>query len=1551
MVEETQNEPSQEVQAAYTALIEKIQKIQKDPALAHKMAMNGLKKHQLTPENDAWLKAHLGPKPATSRPGMRGPVNFDDLPKPDVIPVNDELYQNLIQRAQRVLSKDNPELAVSLEHFAKTVQNLHQNILPKLKLYVEKYNEGKLPTNIYFEPKGLSNTYVHHLKDVVAQNTIQGLGGVWAMLVADFNGAAELALSLDDAAFKQFAVSVSAGCFEACIDAANEWKASQERKAKSTAGSKIEVRDVREALEKGMGLIQNQKPEYAEDVLAALDKVVKIRGLDSLPKDEVMAQLNEIYGYESKANQEKEAQVVAPAPSDSVMPNAAQKNMFTSKFSQLAREWDPAWGEPSFESVFNKAQEQYNQRFNNVGHLKMTDANYVALKADPQIQQLFVQAQMQTKAQEAKQEQAQAKVAIQEAKQEKAEAKQLLTSTTKIEKKATNAENELLRSQSQQDIALAKQAQIDAREKEAAAKRALDEARSKQLEVERMAKALKQKQEQAEKEAAKLRKKEEKQPQAPQPQEQQRAKATQAQPQVKAQLVKAQQVPNDKAALDRMTWDDFKHLPKEERQLLKGNARVRMAQAHKEHMLQRAKERAPMNSAQYYDHLLELVEKMPIDDKRVRVGEGVTQKQYMRNVILAAKNVDLNFSQVNTKISDDYIACAKKNKAKTDTEDPYSTVYQGKGKQKITIYGHKYDPFSPTFGDDLFLALDTIVTNFSSSYNFSQGNALEQEWFTSSWWQGCFDGAASNIAGQWLMIEAPRKLQSKDIGTLLKSVANGTLDGEILPKTNFTDVNNFAQVVLGAYGEVVPADNQCAEHFLQAFIGANFTIVGKPLFIADGTVSNDVVEMLDMMGQEWNIEENKQKPINAWVQVVIASPAKADDKAATVKAPVVSQTAEQMRAKQAEQERAKAEQERAKAEQERAKAEQERAKAEQERSKAEQVRERLAEQERARQAEQEAKAKAQAEQARAKQEKEAQKQREKEERERQKAQEKQDKTASMQRQPSANLTKSFTGKFQRTTSMKPGSDTPVFTSFDKMQIPKKYNDKQKIDNKAGKLLYKLNDGKIFWKAIKGGNVKTPGEEQGREVAGAWVANHITNGAVPRSHLREVDSKLGIAQDYVNIETFNSQAIKQLNKKQVAQILAHLIADKAVSNYDAHLDNYGLDKDGNVIGIDKGEAFRFFQRGKVGFKSSLHGAGSDDDKINLDQYGPSDINFYKQVFELVKNGDLEVDFDDPLVQDALVRCTSLTFEDVQQMYSGYAQTKFKNNKARQEEFYKEVHQRLQNMPQALANFRQQISPQKDILQEPTQPVVVQQAPRVEIKVELDDKTRSSPIPIAEQARAESERASPPQQAVPVRTQQENPAQAPARPHQDKPAQVPARHDQEQPQRASTHGKRPVAVVASPQQPAANSPAASKPQNSQELKALEAIKNILNTIDIQDTYNKSTGKKGFVSYYLKRQRGDRPKQIELLQKEVNKSANAIALMRGELAYMKDEDKNARLLGIFKQLDDTINKVEQEMKDAHHKFKGTSRMEHVLGHMRHELDEMRKIAKPSDKKTGLN
>lgn len=319
--------------------------------------------------------------------------------------------------------------------------------------------------------------------------------------------------------------------------------------------------------------------------------------------------------------------------------------------------------------------------------------------------------------------------------------------------------------------------------------------------------------------------------------------------------------------LAKTTWDTFKNFSLSERQSFKGATRLRIAVVFKEYMLARARDRKPMHPVEYYDAILEKLASNPILDSRVRVKEGVTQNEHMQNIIKAAQYLDNNFEKVMTKVLDEYIDCASKGVSKVMTANPDSIIYSGlqglsldekrllramnrgmphnQEKGNISIYGHKYDPFSPTFGDDLFLALDTIIVNITCSYDYAKENSIERDWFTSPWWLACLDGAASNIAGVWMLIEAPQK--GKNLESLLIEFARGTVPLHALPPTDFKDMNEFTALVVEPYIALSEDSNKSRETFLKRFKGAPFAIEGEAIFERDGQCSPLVASILESL--------------------------------------------------------------------------------------------------------------------------------------------------------------------------------------------------------------------------------------------------------------------------------------------------------------------------------------------------------------------------------------------------------------------------------------------------------------------------------------------------------------------------------------------------------------------------------------------------------------------------------------------------------------------------------------------------------------------------------
>lgn len=148
------------------------------------------------------------------------------------------------------------------------------------------------------------------------------------------------------------------------------------------------------------------------------------------------------------------------------------------------------------------------------------------------------------------------------------------------------------------------------------------------------------------------------------------------------------------------------------------------------------------------------------------------------------------------------------------------------------------------------------------------------------------------------------------------------------------------------------------------------------------------------------------------------------------------------------------------------------------------------------------------------------------------------------------------------------------------------------------------------------------------------------------------------------------------------------------------------------------------------------------------------------------------------------------------------------------------------------------------------------------------------------------------------------------------------------------------------PVYNAPSGPQKNLSHDDTALRVLKNILSGMNIEQRYNRAGSKKSFVSAYLKKQHGDRPKQIKYLQGEVKKAADALESLRNNATNLDKQDQNARLNDVFNDLENAIDTVNAQMKSAGHKFKGTSRMENVLLDLKVEISKMKQaVGLPSE------
>lgn len=103
-------------------------------------------------------------------------------------------------------------------------------------------------------------------------------------------------------------------------------------------------------------------------------------------------------------------------------------------------------------------------------------------------------------------------------------------------------------------------------------------------------------------------------------------------------------------------------------------------------------------------------------------------------------------------------------------------------------------------------------------------------------------------------------------------------------------------------------------------------------------------------------------------------------------------------------------------------------------------------------------------------------------------------------------------------------------------------------------------------------------------------------------------------------SFSGKSPSDLSTKQLQQAMSHHVLDWIVSNHDTHSENLLLGKDGNVFGIDLGQAFKFFPNDQlaVGYLPPGNGAPV----------------WYDQFYKGIKNGSIDQQTADDVVKHVL-----------------------------------------------------------------------------------------------------------------------------------------------------------------------------------------------------------------------------------------------------------------------------------------------------------------------------
>jgi hypothetical protein len=88
---------------------------------------------------------------------------------------------------------------------------------------------------------------------------------------------------------------------------------------------------------------------------------------------------------------------------------------------------------------------------------------------------------------------------------------------------------------------------------------------------------------------------------------------------------------------------------------------------------------------------------------------------------------------------------------------------------------------------------------------------------------------------------------------------------------------------------------------------------------------------------------------------------------------------------------------------------------------------------------------------------------------------------------------------------------------------------------------------------------------------------------PKSHVEVrtavVNGRFGTIQPYIRSLTLSKKGLDNLTKQQVGELLGEYVVDYLLCNFDSHNENYLIDRQGHIRGVDKEQSFRYIDEHK------------------------------------------------------------------------------------------------------------------------------------------------------------------------------------------------------------------------------------------------------------------------------------------------------------------------------------------------------------------------------------
>lgn len=208
-----------------------------------------------------------------------------------------------------------------------------------------------------------------------------------------------------------------------------------------------------------------------------------------------------------------------------------------------------------------------------------------------------------------------------------------------------------------------------------------------------------------------------------------------------------------------------------------------------------------------------------------------------------------------------------------------------------------------------------------------------------------------------------------------------------------------------------------------------------------------------------------------------------------------------------------------------------------------------------------------------------------------------------------------------------------FCLQEKIQLHDSWKPIEEIDEHPDHFKLKKNNREIFFKFMR----KDAKRSQIHEICGSLIAHEILGPLVPKASKFEYRGKKGIAQKWIPMRSVSKTKQdafdpSKLTSVQLEQFIAHWLVDRLIGNNDNHSNQFGIGALGNVIGFDKGSAFK-------NFEAAIPFMEEKADEL---------FSAYENIRQALRAGKILIDFNAPIIVKTLQKIENLTLDQMRDL---------------------------------------------------------------------------------------------------------------------------------------------------------------------------------------------------------------------------------------------------------------------------------------------------------------